>query len=201
MTTPAELLTFWYGHADPRLPPTADTGRWWRVDPAFDAEVRARFSADLDAAAAGALDAWADTATGALALTVLCDQLPRNVHRGSPLAFAWDGRARAAAARGRAAPASAAWDLDARTLLLLPLEHSEDLADQEACVAAFDALVAAAPPAQQDKARFYHRYAVEHRDIIARFGRFPHRNAALGRADTPDEAAWLAAGAPRFGQG
>jgi len=182
-----ELLDFWFAEG---------LGTWRRAwfvrDPAFDAELGARFATLADAAANGAHDELADTPEGALALALLLDQLPRNLHRGSPAAFAQDAKARdlarrAVLARGfdRALPPAAA------TFLYLPFEHSEALADQNVAVALFEGMrdvrAMAAPGGAID-------YAWRHRAVILRFGRFPHRNAALGRVSTAAEEAWLAAG-------
>ena len=154
--------------------------RWFAKDDAFDAEFKSRFEAAHHAAASGALDAWADDADGALALLVLLDQFPRNAFRGSAHMFATDGKARAVAR----APIAAGLDQQVgdtlRPFFYLPFMHSESLADQERSVelnAALDANT--------------QRFAVLHRDIIARFGRFPHRNKALGRETTPEEQAFL----------
>ena len=180
-----DLVDFWFAEG---------LGTWRRAwfvkDPAFDAELGARFGALAAAAATGAHDGLADTPEGALALALLLDQLPRNLHRGSAEAFAQDAKARdlartAVLARGfdRALPPAAA------TFLYLPFEHSEALADQNLAVALFEGLrddpVHAAPGGSID-------FAWRHRAVIRRFGRFPHRNAVLGRTDTAAEAAYLA---------
>jgi uncharacterized protein (DUF924 family) len=182
-----ELLDFWFAEG-------LGTWRraWFMKDPAFDAELGARFGTLAAAAASGAHDRLADSPEGALALALLLDQLPRNLHRGSAAAFAQDAKARALARRAvlaqgfdRALPPAAA------IFLYLPFEHGETLADQNLSVALFEGLrdvpAMAAPGGAID-------YAWRHRAVIVSFGRFPHRNAALGRASTPAEAAWLAAG-------
>ena len=186
MTAPAEILDFWFG---PDLTPW-QLERWFRPDPAFDGACRDRFGHLLAPARDGALDTWATTPQGALALLLLLDQFPRNLHRGTAAAFASDPHARAVA---RQAVLRDRLDLalppSARCFLYLPFEHSEDLADQDLSVALFEGMrddpVHAAPGGTI-------AYAWAHRAVIRRFGRFPHRNAALGRADTPDEAAYLA---------
>lgn len=164
--------------------------KWFRPDPAFDAEIRARFGAALGPATAGALDGWAAAPAGALALCILLDQFPRNLHRGTPLAFAADAKAREIA---RAAVLRDRHDLELtpteRSFLYLPFEHSEEAADQDLSVALFeglrDAPVHRAPGGTID-------YAWRHWLVIRRFGRFPHRNATLGRSLTAAEAAYLA---------
>jgi uncharacterized protein (DUF924 family) len=153
--------------------------RWFKKDPAFDADFKARFEAAHHAAATGALDGWADTADGALALLVLLDQFPRNAWRDSGHMFATDGKALAVARAALAAGFDRQADEALRAFFYMPFMHSESLADQERCVALCADLA--------DNLRF----AVLHRDIIQRFSRFPHRNAALGRATTPEEQRFL----------
>ncbi len=168
-----ELLAFWFA-------PGTKPRRFAR-DGSFDAELRDRFGPLAAAAAEGRLDRRAGTPRGALGLVLLLDQLPRNLHRGDPRAFAQDEKARAVASAALAAGHDAALGQDERLFLYLPFEHSEDLADQERSVALFTELGA---PEWLD-------YAVRHRDIVRRFGRFPHRNAALGRASTEEELDFL----------
>lgn len=185
MTAPADLLDVWFG-----TDLAAWQERWFRPDPAFDAAIRDRFGTLLVPAREGAFDAWAPTPEGALALCLLLDQFPRNLHRGTPEAFASDTHARAIARR---AVLRDRHDLHlphtARCFLYLPFEHSEDMADQDLSVALFEGLrddpVHAAPGGSID-------YAWRHRAVIRRFGRFPHRNASLGRRSTAEEAAYLA---------
>jgi uncharacterized protein (DUF924 family) len=180
-----EIIDFWFGGDRSTF-----QQRWFQRDDAFDAEIRTRFGALLAPAGAGELDGWAATPRGALALCILLDQFPRNLHRGTAAAFALDAKARAIA---RGAVLHAVWDLaltpTERCFLYLPFEHAETMADQDLSVALFEGLrddpVHAAPGGSID-------YAWRHRVVIARFGRFPHRNAALGRPDTPAEAAFLA---------
>jgi uncharacterized protein (DUF924 family) len=155
--------------------------RWFAKNAAFDAEFKSRFEAAHDAAASGALDSWARDAEGALALLILLDQLPRNAWRGSSRMFATDAKAQAVArAAVDAGFDQQVEDAALRAFVYLPLMHSESLADQQRSVALCTAL---------DEAQA--RYARHHRDIIARFGRFPHRNAALGRCTTAQEQAFL----------
>lgn len=155
---------------------------WFRKDPGFDAELRERFGEAVEAALAGALDHWADRPDGALALVMLLDQVPGNIFRDSPRAFAGDAQALAVARRILAEGWDAEYRSAGRTFAYLPLEHSEELADQEECVRRFEAW--GGDPGGLEFAR-------RHRDIIARFGRFPHRNAVLGRESTPEETGFL----------
>lgn len=161
----------------------AGESRWFARDEAFDCEC-ARFLATHHAAARRELEAWMGSAEGALALLVLLDQIPRNVFRGSAHAYATDGLARHYAARAIASGFDSAVEPALRVFFYLPYEHSEDMDDQRRSVDLHRTL----PGEQAD------HWAVLHLDIIHRFGRFPHRNAALGRATTTDEQAFLDGG-------
>jgi uncharacterized protein (DUF924 family) len=195
----ARVLAFWFGDA---TRPEADLRdalvRWFRATPGFDAEVRARFEPTIAFAAAGALEGWTTSPRGRLALIVVCDQLSRNAFRDTPRAFATDERARRLCREGLARRDDAALTPVERHFFLLPLLHSEDLRDQGASVAAFERLRADAPPHQADYFEAVVQAARRYHAIIARFGRFPHRNAILGRSSTGEEAAFLAASAPRW---
>lgn len=173
----ADLVDFWRD---------AGPARWFARDAAFDARCAA-FVDDHHAAARGERDGWAATPDGALALVLLLDQIPRNVFRGSAHAFATDPLARRIAAAAIDAGMDRAIEPGLRVFLYLPFEHSESLADQHRAVALVEALDGAQGGTFSD-------YARRHRDVVARFGRFPHRNRALGRDSTPDEQAWLDAG-------
>lgn len=170
------VLGFWLG-------PEAH-GKWFETDPDFDRRVAAALAGDQRRAAAGACDQWTATAEGCLVLVILLDQVPRNLFRGEPRAFASDTRARevARAAIDRGLDREIEEQIR-RMFLYLPFEHSEDLVDQEACCRLMAAL---------DEDPSWADWAVKHREVIARFGRFPHRNEVLGRASTEDEAAFLA---------
>jgi uncharacterized protein (DUF924 family) len=170
-----DVLSFWFD---------GDLGRsrtvWFDEDAAFDAAC-ARFSQARDAAKRYALDHWTDTPRGALALIILLDQVSRNLHRGSAEAFAADAKARDIARSAIARGFDQAVPLAARVFFYLPFEHAEDPTAQDCSVRLFE-------PLGGDDAR----YARLHRDVIARFGRFPGRNVALGRISTPAEEAYLA---------
>jgi uncharacterized protein (DUF924 family) len=187
--SPEDVLSFWFG--PPGSPPLANAKRWFERDPAFDAEIAARFGRLAKRAAAGELEAWRDTPTGALALVIVLDQFSRNLHRDSPLAFANDPAARDVAKDVRARRLDRALSPVERSFLYLPYEHAEDRALQEESVALFAELRADAPPELADYLEVALDYARRHRDVIARFGRFPHRNRALGRATTPAEIEFL----------
>ncbi len=185
MSTPDDLLAFWFADG-----PDAVRDAWFRPDPAFDDALRTRFGALAEAAAGGDLAPLAATPTGALALCLLLDQLPRNLHRDDARAYAADPLAREVA---RAAVLRDAHDRAltsvGRIFLYLPFEHSEAMADQDLSVALFEGLRDDPRHAMPGKTI---PFAWAHRAVIRRFGRFPHRNAALGRADAPGEAAFLA---------
>lgn len=171
---PAAVVTFWR---------EAGPSRWYRKDPAFDDDFRARFADAHRAAAARELDGWQASAESTLALLLLLDQFPRNCFRGTAHMFATDPLARMFATRASERGFDRATAEELRAFMLLPFMHSEALVDQDRCLAACEALV----PGNL-------KYAHEHRDIIVRFGRFPHRNAVLGRETTPEEQAFLDAG-------
>jgi len=172
---PGDVVGFWR---------EAGVAKWFGGGPAFDADCRERFLDAHFAAARREFDGWMDNAEGSLALLVLLDQIPRNVFRGSAHAFATDPLALHYADRALEAGHDAATEPGLRLFFYLPFEHSEALADQDRSVALFTAL----------GEKMTLDYALAHRDAIARFGRFPHRNAAMGRDNTPDEQAWLDAG-------
>ncbi|MDP8916019.1 MAG: DUF924 family protein [Pseudomonadota bacterium] len=175
MVTPADVVTFW-GRAGPE--------RWFSKDPAFDAEIRARFEAAHFAAARRELDGWADAPEGALALMLLLDQFPRNLFRASAHQFATDPLARMFAERALAAGHDRETGAELRRFFYLPFEHSEDAQDQDRAVALCEA------SGDEDALLWAHK----HQEVIRRFGRFPHRNAALGRETSPEEQAYLDAG-------
>ncbi len=206
--TPDDLLDHWFGRAvESPAGLDAQMGLWFGSDAdgpedaaRRDAELARRFGGMAQAAAAGELDEWAATPRGRLALVLLLDQLPRNLHRGTARAFECDAAARRLTVEGLDLGHDRALHPLERLFLFLPLEHSESLADQERCVALFEALEREAPPGFEKAFAGFTRYARAHRDIVARFGRFPHRNRALRRKDTAEEARWLAGDAPTFGQ-
>lgn len=175
------LLSFWFGGV--ARPEFADfRPAWFNGDAELDAVLRRDFLPLHIQAAAGRLNGWAETPQGLLALVLLLDQAPRNLFRGTARAFATDAQALALARAGVRAGLDAALSPLQRLFLYLPFEHSESFADQERAVA----LIA---PLGHEQTSWHARH---HHGIIARFGRFPHRNAVLGRATTPAEAEWLA---------
>ena len=173
--SPRDVVRFW-SESGPE--------KWFKRDDGFDATLRARFEAAHHAAAQSECAAWEDSAEGSLALILLLDQVPRNIYRQSPHAFATDGLARLAAERAVAAGHDRATEMPLRVFFYMPFEHAEDLSSQALAVE----LIAATGDAE------YTRYAELHRDIIERFGRFPHRNEVLGRRSTQVELRFLAEG-------
>ncbi len=171
----ADIVSFWR---------EAGPEKWFEKDDNFDLTIRSRFLAIHEAAARGELAAFEDSAEGALALLILLDQFPRNMFRNSARAFATDHLARAVADRALARGFDLAVDETMRPFFYLPFMHSELLADQDRCLRLYEAF---GDPEQL-------RFAVTHRDIIAKFGRFPHRNRVLGRKTTPAEREFLDGG-------
>jgi uncharacterized protein (DUF924 family) len=167
----AEVLRFWF-EEHPK--------DWFVKNPAFDADMRARFLALHEAAAAGQLAHWADEPRACLALVIVLDQFPRNMFRGEARAFATDAQARAAARVILERGWNRAMSQPQQLFAYLPFEHSEALADQVLCC-----------ELMKDFDAEQLRYAIRHREIIERFGRFPHRNAILGRESTPAELEFL----------
>lgn len=170
--TPADIVAFWK---------EAGPAKWFAKDDAFDALFRERFEAVHLAAARRELDDWADSAEGALALLILLDQFPRNVWRDTGHAFATDPLARMFAVRALDAGLDRLVENDLRRFFYLPLQHAEDMALQDRQLALFKQMER---PADD-------RWAEHHHAVIRRFGRFPHRNGALGRETTAEEAAFL----------
>ena len=168
----SDIVTFWR-EAGPK--------RWFKKDAAFDDEIRLRFLAIHEAAADGMLRDWEASAEGALALLILLDQFPRNMFRGQARAFATDPLARAVAAGALVRGFDAQVPPEIRAFFYLPFEHSEDMADQERALVLYKA-------AGDDDGL---KWAEMHADVIRRFARFPHRNAALGRSTTAEEQAFL----------
>lgn len=201
MSRAESIHEFWFGNLDEAGRPEPDRpGRWFSPEEAFDAEVRGRFEADLRNAAAGRLGRWERTPRGALALILLFDQFPRNMYRGTARAFLFDESARGVL--DRALPSGridALWPIE-RVFAWMPLEHAEDRACQARSVELFSSLVEVVDPSERGRYEDFLRHAEQHRDVIERFGRFPHRNAVLGRESTPEELEWLADGAKGWGQ-
>ncbi len=183
-TSPAEVLAFWFaregepGYGEFR-------SQWFQKDEAFDREVTDRFSDLYEHAAAGELDGWREEAESCLALVICLDQFPRNMFRGDARTHATDGDALDAAKYGIENALDRELPAFQRMFLYMPFMHAESVEDQRRSVELFEGL--AAEPGGPDVVE----YAIGHRDIVERFGRFPHRNALLGRETTPEEAEFL----------
>lgn len=194
-TMPAEahsVLDFWFG-----VPTDPGYGQarkvWFAKDDAFDAEVRRRFAATIEQALRGELEGWADDARSALAQILVLDQFTRNALRDTPRSFAGDARALAAASRLVGARLDESLPAFMRAFVYMPFEHAEGLALQDEAVRLFTRLVAD-DPGEGSKLAYAHR----HRAVIERFGRFPHRNAILGRQSTAEEIVFLQQPGSRF---
>ena len=191
MKQASRVLDFWFG-----TPGAADHGKprksWFEKNDAFDVEIRERFGDLLAQAASGRLDAWQSRPRGALALIVLLDQFPRNMHRGKPAAFACDARALAVARHAVARGFDRGLLPVERWFVYLPFEHAENLAMQRESLRLFAGL-----KSFPDSAGILD-YPKRHFDVIARFGRFPHRNEILGRPSTAEETAFLKLPGSRF---
>jgi uncharacterized protein (DUF924 family) len=193
-----QVRDFWFG----KLPLTAQAlGQrlelWFpgdeRADVArnWDGAIRARFGALVERAAVGELASWADSPRRCMSLILLLDQFPRNIYRGTARAFASDDQALAVTLSGMESAADAALDVVERLFFYMPLQHSEVREIQDESVTGYRRLVAEAPQELRSAFEDALNYAEQHRSIIERFGRFPHRNRVLQRVSTPEEVAWL----------
>jgi uncharacterized protein (DUF924 family) len=196
---PEALLEFWFGQPSDGFADDAHRQRWFSGGPPFDDDCRMQFSSLAARAADGELNHWQDDARSCLAFILLTDQIPRNIHRGTPLAFATDGPALNAARNGVTSGFDQVLGFDERCFFYLPFEHSESLIDQHTCVGLFTQLRDQTPNGFRHLTGGYLQFAHQHRDIITRFGRFPHRNAVLGRTSSTEELEFLQDG-PQFGQ-
>lgn len=196
----AEVLLFWFS-ADCENPDwTADHRRWYAGGESFDKLICERFGGLVERALDGELDSWASSPASAMALIILLDQFTRNIFRSSARAFAGDPQARAVVTAMLEQGFDHQLSYKERSFAYMPLEHSESLQDQNHCVALFEALLTEVPQAYKANIRNSLEFAVRHRDIIAQFGRFPHRNALLGRVASAEEVSYLEKGGARFGQ-
>jgi uncharacterized protein (DUF924 family) len=195
------VLDFWFSAAELDAPQIdSRMERWFSTDPAFDEQVRREFGALVDQALAGGLEDWAATAEGRLALILLLDQFPRNIHRGTAQAFAGDRRALKLCVEGTMANGYKDLTPIQRVFFFMPLQHAESAGVQEKSVRIYTALAEGVSATLRETFLTFASFAELHRDIVARFGRFPHRNRYLGRANTPEEDEYLAGDAPSFGQ-
>jgi uncharacterized protein (DUF924 family) len=183
MTQIEAVLTFWF--QDPTGQTAISRQEWFAKNPDFDQAIRDRFLPLYEQAAAGQLADWQETAHGTLALILVLDQFPRNLFRGDPRSFATDAQALALTQQAISRGFDQALPLIQRWFVYLPLMHSEDLAMQDQSVQVFRQFE------HDPETQSSYPYAIKHREVIQRFGRFPHRNAVLGRENTPEETAFL----------
>jgi uncharacterized protein (DUF924 family) len=199
MRSANDVLEFWFGTGAWTPERLADRTRFWfggdgkEAQARRDAQIRELLEPMLERAARGEFAAWAGSPRRRLALILLFDQVPRNAYRDTPAAFAFDREALALSLEGTQLAADAALDPIERIFFYLPLEHAESPEAQDASVAYYERLAAEAPPHLRDFCAYTLDFARRHRDIIARFGRFPYRNAVLQRTSTLEEFDWLAA--------
>jgi len=200
-----EILEFWFGREPLDAARLEERSRFWfggdgpEAAAARDALIREKLEPMLERAARGEFASWASSPRRRLALIILFDQVPRNSYRGTAAAFAFDREALALSVEGLNLAADAALEPAERLFFYLPLEHAESLEAQDMAIASFERLVAEAPAELREFCAGLLGYAHKHRDLILKFGRFPHRNGVLGRADTAEEAAWLAEHPNYFG--
>jgi uncharacterized protein (DUF924 family) len=195
-----QVLRFWFGAATASIQAAQARAKvWFRADPAFDAELTRRFGGLPQRARVGELDAWAHAPESALARILVLDQFPRNLFRGTRDAFAFDPWAAAAASEAIERGFDAQLHPLMASFVYLPFEHAESAELQDRAVDCFEALQARAPQGLEAMFAGFTDYAHRHRVLIERFGRFPHRNASLGRPSTAAEIAHLESGAERFG--
>lgn len=200
LPSPEDVLTFWFGDAlRSDWPAQGRSALWFGGGAELDTRITERFGPLVDTALDGGLLDWQGPLPARLALVLVLDQFTRNVHRGQALAFAGDGRAQKLVLHTLALLQDAELPRVGRLFLYMPLMHAESLALQHECLARLSALASTSPPAVRQQLDGNLRAARQHLDIIEEFGRFPHRNAALGRTNTPEEEAFLTDG-PRFGQ-
>lgn len=187
-----DVVEFWFGKLDElgRASPR-QRKRWWTKSDAFDEAIKSEFLEDYEAIVAGEREAWRNTARGALAYIIVLDQFSRNMFRGTPTMFSADELAREVCYEGLDAELDAELAFDERVFFYLPLEHSERMVDQQRCLELFGRLVDIAPEPLKADAEYYLDFARRHKAIIDRFGRYPHRNEALGRRSTPEEVEFL----------
>jgi len=201
MLHPDDILQFWF--ADACVSPAAAHARnpfWFTADRAIDEQIWQMFSDDVSDVADGHYQNWSDTAMGRLALIIALDQFPRNIFRGTSEAYRYDSRALDLAQKGVALGHLAELAIPEQAFFLMPYQHSEDLAVQDAGVKLYAAMLEEAPVEWRAVAAGYHDFAIRHREIIVEYGRFPYRNGVLGRHSTAAESRYLAQGGASFGQ-
>ena len=196
------ILSFWFGSLTPDgLPVTDRSHLWFGFDRKTDELIRERFEARLQQACHGALASWEQQARGRLALILLLDQFSRNIYRATPRAFTQDELALSLCLAGIDKAHDQGLSAIERVFFYMPLQHCENLAMQDRCVEQCQRLLQALAPGTAARLRGFLDHAIQHRDIIRRFGRFPHRNRILGRDSTAEEREYLRTRTGSFGQG
>ena len=190
--TPEHVLQYWFGtETDDGVVAQQQASLWWKKSATTDNEIRSRFEPLVNKAGAGALDAWRTSASGRLALIILMDQFPRNIYRYTPRAFQFDRIALQICQEGLAAGDDQQLRPVERVFFYMPLEHSENIEHQNLSVKLFENLCRDIHPEAKEAFAGFFDYAVRHREVIERFGRFPHRNKILGRHSTAGEVRFL----------
>lgn len=195
-----QIRAFWFGPIHNGFPVEDRKALWYEGSEALDREIAAKFGELVESALAGRLANWAATADGTMALILLLDQFTRNIYRGSAKAFSGDAMARDAVYQALARGDEQLLSFIERSFLYMPLMHSENLHDQETCVQLFQVLHDEVEPDQQPGLEVNIQFAIDHLRLIEQFGRFPYRNAVLGRTNTAQETDYLEGGGARFGQ-
>jgi uncharacterized protein (DUF924 family) len=192
MRNPESILAFWFGdEVDDARIAAQQAKLWWSKNADTDLVIATRFEKDVIAAADGDYDMWAAIPTGMLALILLTDQFPRNIYRGHSKSFAFDALALHWALQGLERGFDRQLQPIQRVFFYLPLEHSESVAHQDRSLDLYQQLLNDVPDDQKETFTGFRNFAIRHRDIVVRFGRFPHRNAILGRISTDEEIAFL----------
>ena len=195
-----KVLRYWFADIGENFDVQQQNQVWYSGDQVIDQQIRQQFGHLVENALVGEFDDWTDNAQGALALILLLDQFTRNIYRASHRAFDGDERARKILRSALVQGLDRELTFVQRSFFYMPLEHSESLSDQKRCVELFTKMLEEVPEQGKDMVYSCLQYAQQHRDIIARFGRFPHRNEALGRSSTAQEEQYLQEGGARFGQ-
>ena len=196
------VISFWFQEKEltaPQIDGRMDV--WFGEDAVFDQQIQSEFSGDVEEASEGKLDHWAHTPRGRLALILLLDQFRRNIYRGTARAYAEDKRALKLCVEGAMEKKDKGLSPIQRAFFYMPLQHAESRKVQAKSVAIFSRLAEAVSPTYAETFMTIAQFAELHRDIVEQFGRFPHRNVVLNRANTPEEAEYLASDGPSFGQG
>ena len=195
-----EVLQFWFGDLVGGFPVTDRNRLWWQGGAEVDREIDFLFGSRVNAALRGELDDWKETPRGRLALVILLDQFTRNIYRGMVEAFQGDHFARKIVLDSLDRKHDEALEFSERIFFYMPLEHTESLDAQDLCISRLESLLLEVPLIDRHRVNSVIDYASQHRDMIIRFGRFPHRNHVLGRESTPEELAFLNQSHQRWGQ-